>query len=64
MLQISTTDSEINIFQNEELNLTPLSALSADDEAFYGSIKEELNNLSVVPPQQAVDNILKYSRSV
>ena len=64
MLQTSTTDSEINLFPHQEMNATPVSALSADDEAFYTSIKEELNKLSLNPPQEAVDHILKHSKSV
>ena len=64
MLQTSTTDSEINLFPHEEVDLTPASALSADDEAFYSSIKEELNKLSLNPAEQTIDNILKHSRSI
>lgn len=64
MLQISTIDSEVYLFPNEEVDLTPISALSADDEAFYGSIKEELNHLHLDPPQQAVESILRHSKSL
>jgi hypothetical protein len=64
MLQTSTTDSEIYLFPNEELNLTASSALNHDDEAFYNSIKEDLNKLSTEPAKQTVDNILNYSKSL
>ncbi|MBC8052867.1 MAG: hypothetical protein H7Y13_07370 [Sphingobacteriaceae bacterium] len=63
MLQISTTDSDINPFPHEELGVTTSSSLGAEDEAFYNSIKEGLNNLSTDPSQQSVDAILSYSKS-
>ena len=64
MLQLSTTDSEFNLFPSQELSLTPVSALSAEDEAFYQSIKEKLDRISVEPSQPIVDKILNYSKSV
>lgn len=64
MLQTSTTDSEINLFRHEESGPAHLSALSADDQAFYNSIKGELDKLSQDPPQQTVENILKHSKSL
>jgi hypothetical protein len=63
MLQISTIDSEIYLFPDEGLDLTPVSALNADDEAFYGSIKEGLNQLSARPQQETINNILQYSQN-
>jgi hypothetical protein len=64
MLQTSTTDSEFYLLPVKEKDLTPITALSADNEIFYNSIKEELSKLSCNPPQQAVDNILNYSKSL
>jgi|GEM_PF-1078931 len=64
MLQTSTTDSEFNLFPVSKLNSTSISALSADEELFYNSIKNELNKISYDPPQQVIDNILNYSKSL
>ena len=63
MLQTSTTDSDIHLFPHVELEKTPVSVLSLEDEAFYSSIKGKLNKLSVEPPQEAVNNIIAYSKS-
>jgi hypothetical protein len=64
MLQISTTvDSEYNLFPKVELCLTSSNELSADEHAFYHSIKAGLNNLTQDPPQQAIENILNHSKS-
>lgn len=62
MLQTFTTDSEFNLFPVPKLNST--YALSKDDELFYNSIKNELNKLSYDPPQEIIDNILNYSKSL
>ena len=64
MLQISTTDSEFNLFPAREINLTPTYALSEDDDAFYTSIKEELNQISFDPSSQIIDRILNYSKTL
>ncbi|MEJ6979623.1 hypothetical protein WG906_04130 [Pedobacter sp. P351] len=64
MLQVSTTDSEFNLFPAREINLAPTSALSEDDDAFYTSIKEELNQLTFDPSTQTIDRILNYSRTL
>ncbi len=63
MLQTSTTtDSEFNLLlPTEDFDLAPITALSVEDEAFYYSIKAELNSISFSPPQQVVDAIIKYS---
>ncbi|MGV3509505.1 MAG: hypothetical protein ACO1N7_09470 [Sphingobacteriaceae bacterium] len=63
MLQTST-DSEFNLFPTAEIKHTSASALNADDQIFYNSIKEELNKLSTDPSLETVENILKYSRSL
>ena len=64
MLQISTTDSEFNLFPAREINLTSTSALSEEDDAFYTSIKEELNQLTFDPSTQIIDRILNYSKTL
>lgn len=64
MLQTSTTDSEFNLFPIAKLSSSPLSVLNADEELFYNSIKNELNKISYEPSQQAIDNILNYSKSL
>lgn len=62
MLQTFTTDSEFNLFPIPKLN--SIYALSNEEELFYNSIKKELNKLSCEPPQQVIDNILNYSKSL
>ena len=64
MLQTSTSvDSEYNLFPKVELSLTSSNELSADEHAYYHSIKEELNKLNQDPPQHTIDNILNYSKA-
>ena len=63
MLQTSTTDSEFNLFPVEEVGISDV-ALCSEDLMFYDSIKNELNKISFTPPQQAVDKVLKYSKSI
>jgi hypothetical protein len=65
MLQTSTTtDSDLNFFPVEEMEPTPIVSLSAEDQAFYQSIKRELNRISYTPSEEAVNKILSYSKSV
>jgi hypothetical protein len=64
MLQTSTTDSEFNLFPLTGINITPTSALSTDEETFYNSIKEELNQISFDPSTQTVDRILSHSKTL
>jgi hypothetical protein len=65
MLQTSTTtDSDFNFFPVEEMEPTPTPSLSVEDQAFYQSIKRELNRISYTPSEEAVNRILSYSKSV
>ena len=64
MLQTSTTDSEFNLFPLRGINTTSISALSEDDEIFYNSIKEELNQISFDPAPQAIEQILNHSKTL
>lgn len=64
MLQTSTTDSEFNLFPATEINLNPPSTLSENDEAFYDSIKEELNKISFSPSKETIDSIINYSKTL
>jgi hypothetical protein len=64
MLQTFTTDSEFNLFPLTGINTTPISALSEDEEIFYNSIKEELNQISFDPSPQAIEQILAHSKTL
>jgi len=62
MLQTSTTDTEINLLPNGQISKTVVSALSPDDNAFYNSIKDELNKIARDPSQESIDTVLNYSK--
>lgn len=62
MLQTSTT--EFSILLTDEVKNTPILALSPDDNAFYNSLKEELNKITFTPSEETVENILRYSKSL
>ncbi|MBC7915922.1 MAG: hypothetical protein H7Y07_17570 [Pyrinomonadaceae bacterium] len=62
MLQTSTTDIDINLLPNGMVSKTPVSALSPDENAFYNSIKEELNAIASNPSAATVTTILNYSK--
>jgi hypothetical protein len=64
MLQTSTTDSEFNFFPLAEIEQTTSSTLSDEDQAFYNSIKRELNKISYSPSEETIDKILSYAKSI
>jgi len=64
MLQTSTTDSEFNLFPLTGISKTPASTLSTDEETFYNSIKEELDQISFEPSKQSIDRILNHSKTL
>lgn len=61
MLQTST--NEFTTLTNVDVRKTPLSALSPEDNAFFNSLKEELNTLITEPSTETLDTILNYSKS-
>ena len=64
MLQTSTTDTDVNLLPNGVISRTPVSALSPEDNAFYNSLKDELNNIAKEPSIESIESILTYSRSL
>jgi hypothetical protein len=64
MLQTSTTDTDIQLLPNGMVSRMPVSALSPEDNAFYNSLKEELNKIAKTPAQETIDNILGHSKSL
>lgn len=63
MLQTSTI-TELSTLLTEQGRTTPILALSPDDNAFYNSLKEELNKIALNPSDETLENILNYSKSL
>ncbi|WP_374166821.1 hypothetical protein [Arcticibacter sp. MXS-1] len=59
MIQFSTLPS--GLFAAEDLDLDYYSTLSQEDEAFYKSLKKDLDNLSKEPQTDTIQKLLSYS---
>ena len=62
MITISTTTTNANHLQKSAENLSA-ELFEESNEAFYDSIKYELDGLTRDPQQETIERILAYSRT-
>lgn len=63
MIKTSTSVNKLNYPQQKQ-ELSPAHDLEANDQAFYESIKPQLDNLLRSPSDELIEKILAYSKSL
>ncbi|MES2872338.1 MAG: hypothetical protein V4708_01360 [Bacteroidota bacterium] len=62
---IETSTSTTNSLQNDMIQNTAVTEeLGEEEQSFYNSIKQDLNNLVRTPGKDVIARILKHSKSV